>query len=351
MTEPILVGLDAGGTRTNVEAQIAGTRDPLFRYEVGDILSSGVHHSDYVGVLRKMLAQLEGHWQDNDLESRSACLFLSSAGFTAASRDNYLGALREVAPKALGGSVTAFGAANDAVTLLLGHRCDGVVIAGTGSNVLVRSEDRHLHQSCGHGWVASDEGSGFWIGLQAIRQACRDLDEDPGSVILLRLKRHYSIREKDSHGPEQLIAKFADLCVADEGMVGEIARFASSVCDAAERGDRKAQDIVKCEAERLADNAARAIRRHFSPERQAEGLSLIECGGLVSNDFYRSAFEAQVEMRLLSGAAQPAEISWKKVGTGVAAAINLARELAEQENDLMDVDLTFRPVIVRPSRS
>lgn len=51
-----------------------------------------------------------------------------------------------------------------------------VLIAGTGSNAgLVR--DHHLVRTVGgHGWLLGDDGSGFWLGREAVRSVLRRLD-------------------------------------------------------------------------------------------------------------------------------------------------------------------------------
>jgi N-acetylglucosamine kinase-like BadF-type ATPase len=344
LTSHILVALDSGGSRTNIELRRSdGTR--LFSYEVGDVLSDAVHPSEYASVLRRILVPLETHWQDHLSEYSTASVFLSAAGFSPASRDDYRVALGEVAPSILCGSVAVIGAANDAMALILGHDCDGAVIAGTGSNVIVRDHNGHLHQSGGYGWVASDEGSGFWIGLHGIRQACMDLEDEAESPILLRLRQQYGIRPDER---QDLIAKFESLCVADQRMLGEIAQFASAVCGAAERGDEVAQNIVKAEAEKLADNLARSVRRHFTSDELAQGLTFIENGGLLSNDVYRGAFETQVQMRLLSGHPSPAEIRWERVRTGISAGLRLAQRLTDEDADeLLNVDHSHRPIVIR----
>jgi N-acetylglucosamine kinase-like BadF-type ATPase len=209
----------------------------------------------------------------------------------------------------------------------------------------VKSEDGHLHQAGGHEWVACDYGSGFWIGLKAIRAAYRDYEAGTDSVLLQRLRQVYGIRPDDNRG---LIAKLRDLAVADPNMKKEIARFAASVCDAAERGDVPAQNIVKEEAEDLADVTAGLLRRQFTASELTQGVGLVECGSLLGNTLYRTSFEAQIELRLRSGIEQRAAIAWQRVTTGGAACIRLARDLAEPGAiELLRSEVAFRPSIVR----
>jgi glucosamine kinase len=56
-----------------------------------------------------------------------------------------------------------------------------LLIAGTGSIVIGRDKDRSIFRVGGWGPTFGDEGSGFWIGREAIRAALRSLDiQEPG---------------------------------------------------------------------------------------------------------------------------------------------------------------------------
>lgn len=341
----VFVGVDSGGTRTNVEilAVMPDGVELSAAYETTDCLSGALPREEIPGVLTKIVAPLEVHLDDLNVDGLPLFIWVSAAGFSAWTRDQFStalynldGALSHHPPKSVG-------AANDAVTLLLGSRADGIVIAGTGSNVVVNSKDGNLYQSGGHEWVASDYGSGFWIGLEAIRGAYRDFEAGAHSVLLQRLKQVYGIRDGDSKG---LIAKLRDLAVGDANFKKEIARFAASVCSAAERGDRAAQNIVKSQAEDLADVTALALRRCFTMEELIDGIRLVECGSLLGNSFYRKSFEAQLNMRLLSDLDQQVEVLNERFVTGTSQAIQLAKDLAQDSDHLRKLTDIFRPAIV-----
>jgi N-acetylglucosamine kinase-like BadF-type ATPase len=341
----VLVGVDTGGTRTNVE--IVVERDPEIRsrYEVADSLSGALDPTQYVPCLSTILDPLRRHCRDLEVDDLPMCVFISAAAFSPWARNSLVRAIREVCPSVPAKIVVA-GIANDAVALLLGLAVDGVVIAGTGSSVLLRAPTGQLHQIGGYEWVASDSGSGFWIGLRSIRRAYRDLEAEEDSVLLQRLRELYGIRPSDKPG---LLAKLRDLSIAGPSMKKEVARFATSVCGAAERGDQSAQDIVKAEAEELADMLATALRSTFKLESRAAGIHVVECGGVLGNDFYRTSFESQVEMRLRSGSEHRANLKWTWVGTATDAAVNLARAIQGSTDELLAVNATFRPAIVRLS--
>ena len=175
-------------------AELRGRRSPV--WSAGG-LQLRAHAPPPDGAARDPLAR-------SGLTGASVNLFVSAAGYSPSVREDFMDAANEVVPTLLGGGIRVTGFANDATSLLLGHDADGVIIAGTGSNVLVRSRDGELHQIGGHEWVACDYGSGFWIGLNAIRRAYRDWEEGNDTVLLQRLHQEYGIREDDE---KRLIAK------------------------------------------------------------------------------------------------------------------------------------------------
>lgn len=343
----LFVGVDSGGTRTNVG--MTTSPEPFegatVTYEVDEALSGALDPSLYATSLRTILAPLESYaadLQDGDVD---ACyLFVSAAAYTAYVRDDLIEAIREVCPHLMTGNIHAAGVANDAVTLLLGLDARGVVIAGTGSNVLVRSPEGDLYQVGGHEWVACDYGSAFWIGLRAIRQAYRDYEAGEDTVLLNRLREQYGLR---SHDDKHFVARLRDLAIADSKMKREVARFAASVCAAASRGDHAAQNIVKAEAEELADVTAGALRRRYSAQDLAEGITLVQCGSVLANEFYQASFEAQLDMRLRSSPSERAEFDWHRMTTGVDAALNMARALSTSVDEMLELDSLFRPAVVR----
>jgi N-acetylglucosamine kinase-like BadF-type ATPase len=338
----VFVGVDSGGTRTNVEV-LVGDTGARKQYEIGDSLSGALATEEYDTCLRAILAPLEKHCDSLGVSNLSIFIFISAAAYTPWVRDHLVHTIKEVCPAIAGPRLVAAGVANDSVTLLMGLQADGVVIAGTGSNVVIKSATG-LRQVGGHEWVACDAGSGFWIGLRAIRQAYRDFEDDDNSVLLQRFRQLHAIRPDDDN---RLLSVLRELSIARADMKKEVARFAADVCGAAERGDPAAQDIVKAEAEELADTLAGGLRRALSLRDLAAGIKVVQCGGVLGSEFYRSAFETQVEMRLRSESPLRADVRWQRVPTAVEAAVNLAKSLRESTDDILALANAFRPAVVR----
>jgi N-acetylglucosamine kinase-like BadF-type ATPase len=345
MTPGIFVGVDSGGTRTNVHVALCESDQAptvTSSYEISESLSGALATNLIPITLRRILAPLQTRLPSPI--SLPGYIWISAAGFTPWTRDDYFVALNELAPSIAGGRIHCVGVANDAVSLLLGSRADAIIIAGTGSSVIVRSRDGQLHQAGGHEWVASDSGSGFWIALRAIREAFRDFENGHESALLQRMRESYDIKPDDKRG---VIEKMRDLAVADKDMKKHISGFTIEVCAAAERGDESAQNIVKLEAEELADITAGTLRRQFQRSELADRLRVVQCGSLLGNQFYRTAFEAQIAMRLLVPDHKQAQFDWHRVITAGDATVQLARDLSACADQYLELDQAFRPAVLQ----
>ena len=62
-----------------------------------------------------------------------------------------------------------------------------LLIAGTGSIVIGRDKDRAMFRVGGWGPYFGDEGSGFWIGREAIRAALRSIDRQSSTEFVQRI--------------------------------------------------------------------------------------------------------------------------------------------------------------------
>lgn len=340
----VFAGVDSGGTRTSVQAAVRTGDGPVLnvQYEVGRGLS-GVLDEDLVPeVMREVLEPLAEHVDDIDGGPLPVFVWFSAAGFAHRTRQVYVEALTTVIAESRL-EIQLAGAANDGVSLLLGSGADGAVIAGTGSTVLVRGLAGSVQQVGGHEWVACDFGSGFWIGLHAIRQAHRDWANGAESLLVRRFCETYSIPRAK---PAEFVAALRALAVAGPTMKLDIARFAHPVCEAARDGDRNAQDIVRSEAESLAEEVASALRDRYALEQGLRGCRLVQCGSLLANEFYRACFEQHLAHRLLGVPGLAVPVSWSRSTTGQAEALALAYEIADDPHRFDALDDLYRPAVV-----
>ncbi|MEG8980372.1 BadF/BadG/BcrA/BcrD ATPase family protein [Priestia megaterium] len=146
---------------------------------------------------------------------------------------------------------------------------DGILtISGTGSISIGINKD--LQCSCG-GWghILGDEGSGYWIALQAFIQMCRENDHDlpisPLSKEILEKLHYYDIPE---------IKKFVY-----SASKGEIASFVPIVVDQASKGNELAQTILIKAGKHLAQTTLSVYKKcHFH-----DNIKVAAKGSILTN--------------------------------------------------------------------
>lgn len=337
--------LDSGGSRTTGSVDIDGDGVLDRGFQIPDVISGVTPRNQYANTLRKIFSRAESAYEEakesRGIEITDAYVFIASAGFSGSTRQAFLDTLDEVTPDYFEGKVRAAGAINDGTALLIGNDADAAIIAGTGSTVMLRDQDGSIQISGGHDWVGCDYGSGFWIGLQGIRQAGRDFENRRRSSTLLeRFQEEYTNRSTD---PEKFIAALGELAIADLEMKGKVARFAEAVCKAARSGDEDAQDIVKAEAEDLANITAGAVRRNLA-HKIGSGIHIALGGSVIGNEFYRRIFEEHVRTRLTSDSTP--HIEWQLVDNSLTSIYLLARRLEDDPDFIRSVKPNeFKPVV------
>ncbi len=131
-----------------------------------------------------------------------------------------------------------------------------VVIAGTGSMVAGFNAGGEIVTRGGWGYILGDEGSGYRIALDGIREAVRSLDGTGESTVLGEYLLEFSGVKKK----EELIDAF----YSPEKDRKAIAAFAPYVSRAARMGDRVAEKILFTQCELLADSV-KAILPEMPP--------------------------------------------------------------------------------------
>ncbi len=133
-----------------------------------------------------------------------------------------------------------------------------LVVAGTGSNAIGRSANGHFGAG-GWGPVLGDEGSGTWIGLEAIRTALHAHDGMPlgdSSTSLLReIERHWKL---NSLG--ELVAYGNQRGDCDH-TAPDFASLAPVVAHCADAGDALAVEVLTRAGEQLAELVALVFRK------------------------------------------------------------------------------------------
>ena len=137
-------------------------------------------------------------------------------------------------------------------------RAGVVVVAGTGSIAYGRDAQHRAARTGGWGYVLADEGSGFWLGRQALRAVVRAEDRRGRPTSLTpRVLAHYDVQR-----PKDLAREIYHGGVKPSA----IAKLAAYVEAAASEGDAVASHILEVAAAELALMAESVVTRLDLPD-------------------------------------------------------------------------------------
>lgn len=227
--------------------------------------------------------------------------------------------------------------ANDGVSLALARELFTVIaIVGTGSVVMAKVSEREVEQLGGQGWVASDYGSGFWIGRSGIRAAYRTFENGSQTSLTSRLVSHYQKLTDRSEETGLALPKLArHLGILGHDLKHQVASFATEVCALAQRGDAESQAIVRQAAAEVADDVARMYRRVVSlaGDKGVIVPKVLLCGSVADlSPFFQRAFSNRLNLNL-SGVIEDLGINTVDIDvvpSGINDSVELARRLAEE---------------------
>jgi N-acetylglucosamine kinase-like BadF-type ATPase len=240
-----VLGIDAGGSKT--VCQVGHPDGGLIREVRGagaNLQSSGELQVEKVlhDVMSEALSGIDG-------APAAVCIGIAGVG-----RPHDARVMRAMVSRLCRGSRSLI--VNDALIALEAGapgRPGIVLIAGTGSIAYGRDASGNAARAGGWGHLLGDEGSGFWLGRQALRAVLRAADQRGERTALAgRLLTHFGVtREQDLVKP-----------VYDGGMKPRsVAALAPIVAEAADAGDAVAGRIVDVGADELAASAASVGRR------------------------------------------------------------------------------------------
>jgi N-acetylglucosamine kinase-like BadF-type ATPase len=240
-----VIGIDAGGTKTRgLLADESGR-------VVGEAMGPGANISTggELAVEKALHEVIDRLLVDRDIAP--GAIAIGMAGADRAEDHRIVRAILHRIARGVRAVVT-----HDALIALVAGAGDGagvVVIAGTGSIAFGRDRDNRSARAGGWGYVLADEGSGYWIGRQALTAVMREYDRrgpvtslTPLVLSELRLGGPAEIGPRVYHG---------DLPLAS------IAALAPLVGQAAQAGDRLAADIIARAGEELCLAASAVVSR------------------------------------------------------------------------------------------
>ncbi|MGA8089580.1 MAG: BadF/BadG/BcrA/BcrD ATPase family protein [Terracidiphilus sp.] len=164
-------------------------------------------------------------------------------------------------------------------------------IAGTGSNCIGRAPDGGRESAGGWSSRLGDEGSGYWIGLHAVRRGLRALDREEPTRILETVGVLWGTKTI-----EELVN------LGDSTPGPDFAALAPAISELAEEGDAVALGVLQQAATDLVDSVllVRAkLRRKHNPAGEVPVAwigSVIGKSRLVREQFFAGLHRAAPEM-------------------------------------------------------
>lgn len=168
----IIIGIEGGGTSTRMLMQIDGS-EPIYHERKGSLKFTGGKYEASAGRLVKLLQTFP---EFKPMWVRSLAIGLSGAS-QPHEQELYRAAIRE----AFGNPTLPIHIEGDATLAFKAAVIDDepgmLLIAGTGTALLVRDQEDNLYVLGGWGTVLGDEGSGFWVGIEALKHVTKIVDK------------------------------------------------------------------------------------------------------------------------------------------------------------------------------
>ncbi len=240
-----VLGIDAGGTKTVC----------LLADERGIILSEGrgpganLHTAGELGLEKVLHEVMESALGDRMIPIDAMCV-----GMAGVDREDEARTVRAIMRRI--GRRTRTIVVNDALIALVAgaaHAPGIVIIAGTGSIVYGRNAAGEAARAGGWGHMIGDEGSGYWIGREALASVMRAADgRGPSTALTADILAHFGVDDV-SRLPRIVYDR-----EAPRAAVAELGPLVQRVSDA---GDGVAMRILERAADELVLAAASVASR------------------------------------------------------------------------------------------
>jgi len=207
----------------------------------------------------------------------------SCAGITGAGRPEIAGVMRDLMSSIVGGQVEIVGDIEIAFEDGFGSGPGVMLIAGTGSIAFGKNKKGESARAGGWGYPISDDGSGQWIGAEAVREVLRACDRDQPAGLLNDL-----IEKLSASSFEDFIVRL------NANPPVNFAALFPTVLAASDKGDSVASEILTRAGRELADIAGIVIERLF----HEQSVSVATHGGvLTSSTLVRESFARELRAR------------------------------------------------------
>ncbi|HEX3968098.1 MAG TPA: BadF/BadG/BcrA/BcrD ATPase family protein [Edaphobacter sp.] len=290
----LFLAIDAGGTKTR--CLLADENRILARANTGSVKLMRVGEPEASSRLHAMLFEISTAAGINLSDINRTCVGL--AGLSIEAVREWIG--RELA-KSVGGDLLLAG--DDEIALDAAfHDGPGIlIIAGTGSNVLGRAADGTMYHAGGWGPALGDEGSGFWIGQEALRAGFWAKDRNVPTILLTAIG--------DLWGAKSL-GEIVE--IANARPAPDLPALAPLVAKSAEGGDELAAAVLERAGIELAEQTALVAlkMKESGSKRKIEAAytgSVLEHIGPVRSALIAALKKSSPAVTLREGAIDPLE--------------------------------------------
>jgi glucosamine kinase len=290
----LFLAIDAGGTKTR--CLLADESKVLARATAGSIKLMRVGEAEASSRLQAMLTEVSLAAGVALSETSQTCIGL--AGLT-------IEAVREWAKREIGQSVggNLLLAGDEEIALDGAFRGNPgiLIIAGTGSNVLGRAADGAMYHAGGWGPALGDEGSGYWIGHEALRAGFWAKDRGVSTNLLTEIGEFWGAKS---------LGEIVEMANARPGP--DFPALAPVVVRCAEAGDELASAVLERAGIELAEQVALVALKMQESGSQAQIQaaytgSVLEHISLVRSAMVKALKTSSPDVEVVEGAVDSLE--------------------------------------------
>jgi len=256
-----VLGIDAGGTKT--VCLLSDGRGKIVAEGRGG--GANLHTSGELQVEKVLHEVMEAAIGDREITPAAVCL-----GIAGVDRDDEARTVRAIMRRI--GYKSRIVVVNDALIALVagaGNEPGIVIIAGTGSIVYGRNARFEAARAGGWGHIIGDEGSGYWIGREALAAIMRAADgRGPETRLTEDVLAHFNIND---------VSRLPRIVYDRELPRMSVAALGPIVQQARELGDAVALNILERAADELV-LAARSVATRL--EMRGDEFSFVLAGGV-----------------------------------------------------------------------
>ncbi len=237
------LALDAGGTKTDY--LLADETRELARVRTGTIKRMRVDAATASQNLESALAQLSAQTGVSMAAITRTCI--GTAGVSVPLVRDWL---QSSFRASVGGELLILGDVEIALEAAFPGRAGVLALAGTGSNVVGRTNGGLLLTAGGWGPALADQGSGHRIGLESLRAIFLAKDEEKQTLLLPAVMDFWQLSSLD------LLVEYANSRPSPD-----FSKLTEVVVRCAEQGDETALGVLRQQGEELAYLVRLVIRR------------------------------------------------------------------------------------------